>query len=101
VSRAGRYRFELRRWPQEVDLPINAPYTNPKPNRERTPGAAIAATTANIMIREVNLTKPVPREAKFVEFEFDLPQGPAELRTAFYDAVMNERGAYYVYVEKL
>jgi hypothetical protein len=66
-----------------------------------TPGAAIAATKAHIMIRDVDLTKPVPPEAKFVEFEFDLPQGPAELRTAFYDAVMNERGAYYVYLEKV
>jgi hypothetical protein len=53
------------------------------------------------MIRDVDLTKPVQPEAKFVDFEFDLPQGPAELRTAFYDAVMNERGAYYVYVERL
>ena len=101
VSRAGHYRFELRRWPRELDLPINAPYTNPKPNRETTPGAAIAATRANIMIRDVNLTKPVLPEAKFVEFEFDLPLGPAELRTAFYDAVMNERGAYYLYGERV
>jgi hypothetical protein len=48
-----------------------------------------------------NLTKPVPPEAKFVEFEVDLPKGPAELRTAFYDGVLNERGAYYVYVERV
>jgi hypothetical protein len=81
--------------------PDNAPYTNPKPNRETTPGIAIAATKAQIMIRDVDLTKPVPAEAKFVEFVLDLPKGPAELRTAFYDAVMNERGAYYVYVERV
>ena len=101
VSRAGRYRFELRRWPREVDLPINAPYIDPKPNREKTPGVAIAATRAQIMIGDVDQTKPVQPEAKFVAFECDLPQGPAELRTAFYDAVLNERGAYYVYVERL
>ena len=44
------------RWIEGVkiddDLPINAPYTNPKPNREMTPGVAIAATKAHIMIRE-------------------------------------------------
>ena len=28
------------------------------------------------MIRDVNLTKPVLPEAKFVEFEFDLPRAP-------------------------
>jgi hypothetical protein len=34
------------------------------------------------------------------DFEFDLPQGTAELRTALYDAVMNGRGPYYVNVER-
>jgi hypothetical protein len=66
-----------------------------------TPGIAISATKAQIMIRDVDLTKPVTPEAKFVEFAIDLPKGPAELRTAFYDAVMSERGAYYVCVERL
>jgi arylsulfatase A-like enzyme len=101
VSRSGRYRFELRRWPREVDLPINAPYVDAKPNREKTPGVAIAATSAQIMIGDVHQTKPISPDAKFVAFECDLPKGPAELRTSFYDAVLNERGAYYVYVERL
>jgi len=101
VSRTGRYRFELRRWPREVDLPIDAPYLDAKPNREKTPGVAIAATTAQLMIGDVHQTKPVSPGAKFVAFECDLPKGPAALRTAFYDAVLNERGAYYVYVERL
>ncbi len=101
VDRAGRYRFELRRWPREVDLPITAPFIDAKPNREKTPGAAIGAKTANLMIGNISESKPVPQDAKFVEFTVELPKGPAELRTAFYDEVLNERGAYYVYVQRL
>lgn len=101
VDRPGRYRFELRRWPREVDLPINAAYHDPAPNREKTPGVSIGATQASILIGNFTQMKPVPAEAKFVDFEVQLEKGPASLRTAFYDAVLNERGAYYVYAERL
>lgn len=101
VTRAGRYRFELRRWPREVDLPINATYRNPKPNRETTLGVSIGATQAGILIGNFHQMKPVNAEDKFVEFEAPLKQGPVSLRAAFYDAVLNERGAYYVYAQRL
>jgi arylsulfatase A-like enzyme len=101
VSRAGRYRFELRRWPREVDLPINAEYHDPKPNREKTPGISIGAKQAGIIIGGFNQIKPVPGDARFVEFEVQLDKGPTSLLTAFYDDVLNERGAYYVYAERL
>ena len=59
VNRAGQYRFELRRWPREVDLPINAEYHDPKPNREKTLGVSIGAKQAGIIIGDFNQTKPV------------------------------------------
>jgi len=34
-------------------------------------------------------------------FELTLPAGPAELRTWLYDRDGAQRGAYFVYVEKL
>lgn len=101
VSRPGRYRFELRRWPQEVDLPINASYTSPASNRDTTPGVSIGAVTANILIGHFNATKPISADDKFVAFEVELAKGPVDLRTAFYDALLNERGAYYVYVKRV
>jgi arylsulfatase A-like enzyme len=102
VSQAGRYRFELRRWPREVDLPINAPYHNTKPNqRDKTPGVAIAAVSARLMIGEIDEKKPVHPSDKFIEFVVSLPKGPAGLRPTFYDADLNARGTYYVYVERL
>lgn len=101
ASRAGRYRFELRRWPRELDLPINAPYRDTKPNRDTTAGVSIGAVTANILVGQMSATKSVAPNDRFVEFEMDLAKGPVNLRTAFYDDLLDERGAYYVYVQRL
>ena len=101
VTVPGSYRFEMRRWPREVNLPINAPYTDPKPNREKTPGVAIAAVKARLMIADVDVSKPVGASDKFAAFTVSLKEGPTELWTAFYDADLDCRGAYYVYVERL
>jgi arylsulfatase B len=102
VLHPGRYRFELRRWPREVDLPINAPYANRKPNqREKTSGVAITALKARLMIGTIDESRPIHSPDKYAEFIVSLPKGPASLRTAFYDADLNARGAYYVYIERL
>jgi arylsulfatase len=107
ISRQGNYRFELRRWPKELNLPIDAscpagaPLKNGKPNRDKVPGAAIASIKARIMIGKFDEAKAVPAGAHFVEFTLPLSPGPAELRTVFYDADENARGAYYVYVERV
>lgn len=107
ISHPGNYRFELRRWPKELDLPINAaypigpPYKDGKPNRDKTPGAAIAAVKARIMIGGIDEAKVIRAGAHFVEFTLALSSGPAELRTIFYDGDENARGAYYVYVERI
>ncbi|MES2393867.1 MAG: arylsulfatase, partial [Acidobacteriota bacterium] len=50
VCRSGRYRFELRRWPRELDLPINAEYQSTKSDREQMPGAGIHAQLATLTI---------------------------------------------------
>ena len=107
ISRPGKYRFELRRWPKELDIPINASYPggqplkDGKPNREKTPGVAISAVKARIMIGGIDEAKVIPAGAHFVEFTLSLSKGPAELRTTFYDADEQARGAYYVSVERL
>ncbi|MCP5114626.1 MAG: sulfatase-like hydrolase/transferase, partial [bacterium] len=101
VEKAGKYRFELRRWPKEVDLPINAPYTDKSFNREKAPGKAIDAVRAKIKIGDVEKTKAVGNSNKGAVFEVDLQAGPAMLQTWFYDADGTERGAYFLYVERL
>ena len=101
VETAGTYRIELRRWPREVDLPINATYRDAKPNREKVPGKAISAIRAELSLAGVEETRPVAVEDREATFTVQLPRGPAELRTWFYGQDGTERGAYFVYVEKL
>lgn len=101
ISRSGVYRFELRRWPRELDLAIDAPYIDPVPNMETTPGVAIPVTRAQLAIGSTNETNPINPGDKFAEFVVSLPRGPAELRTTFYGTNDNQRGAYYVYIERL
>ena len=104
VARAGRYRIELRRWPREVGLPIDAPLPDDPwlaDNRLQTPGAAIDVVQARLRIGEVDETVDVVPGRSEVGFEVELPAGPAELRTWLIDADGGERGAYYLYVERM
>lgn len=101
VNRAGQYRFELRRWPRELDYAIDAAYNNPLPNMETTQGVPISAVRAELKVGTVRETRPVRDGDKYAEFVVTLPRGPAELRTTFHGDDGTERGAYYLYVERL
>jgi arylsulfatase B len=100
-ARAGRYRFELRRWPREVNLPLTAPYTDPAPNREEVQGKAIPITKARIQIGAQDMAIDCQPTDLAAVFEMTLPAGPAELRTWLITADGAERGAYFVYAERL
>ena len=100
-ARAGRYTFELRRWPRELDLPLNAAYAPPAGNRESTPGRAIGGIKkARLRIGAVDKTVEVDDTQPAVRLTADLPAGPAELQTWLVSADGTERGAYYVYVRR-
>ncbi|MCC6536782.1 MAG: arylsulfatase [Bryobacterales bacterium] len=105
VHRAGRYRIELRRWPKEVGLAINAAFKDASPNREDTPGKAIAVARARLAIGALDQTVAVKAGAAAAVFTVTLPAGPASLRTWFYGpgdgGKEPERGAYFVYVERV
>jgi arylsulfatase B len=102
IDRPGRYRIGLRRWPVEVDLPINAPYTDPAPNRETASGKAISAAKARLKLGYVDQSVEVKHSDKAAMFEVNLTAGPDELRTWFYDAAGRELcGAYFVTVERV
>jgi arylsulfatase A-like enzyme len=99
VVRAGTYRFALRRWPPELDLAINAPYRDAKPNRETTPGRAVDVSLARISVGSATESKQVARDDKAAVFDLPLPTGPADVRTWFSGHDGTERGAYFVEVE--
>jgi len=92
IERNGTYEFELRRWPREVDAPIN----------EAIPGGkAITATKARLKVADVDITRPVPAEAHAVTFQVKLDAGKTRLQTWLTDDQGASRGAYYVYAKRL
>jgi arylsulfatase A-like enzyme len=92
IERDGRYEFELRRWPREVDAPINAAIAG---------GKAIAATKARLKIADEDLTGPIPLNAHCVRFRVELKTGKTRLQTWFTNENGTSRGAYYVYAKRL
>lgn len=106
VERDGRYHFELRRWPEEIALAIDATlpeeHRRVAPFREATEGAgvAIAPSSARVQLGGFEATAEVEPGAERVSFEADLTAGVSELEAWFIDADGEERGAYYVHVTR-
>jgi len=92
VARDGEYEISLRRWPEEVDAPVTAAIPD---------GKAISATTARLKIADVDVTKPIPKDAPAVKFNVQLKAGKTRLQSWFADEQGETRGAYYVYVNRL
>lgn len=105
VVHAGRYRFELRRWPREEDIPLTAGLPGePVPFEELTAlggyggGSAIPVQSASIRIAGMEATRQLAFDTHAVCFELELPAGPAHLQTHFAVSEDDSLGAYYVYV---
>jgi arylsulfatase A-like enzyme len=92
VPQAGEYEFALRRWPRELDQPINAAIPG---------GQAIQASTARLTVGEIDLTGPVVAGAKEVVFRTPLKPGKMKLQTWLTAEDGTSRGAYFVYVRRL
>jgi arylsulfatase B len=92
VAQAGEYEFSLRRWPGEVDQPINAAIPG---------GRAIQVSKARLTIGEIDLTEPVAEKAKEVVFRTPLKPGKTKLQTWLIADDGASRGAYFVYVKRI
>lgn len=105
VEKAGQYRFALRRWPDELGLPIKEPLSREATERLAPYGATIATpeaihpVRARIKIAGMKTVLPVLTGAQEVVFELDLPETTTTLDAWFIDKDGEERGAYYVVVE--
>jgi arylsulfatase A-like enzyme len=110
---AGVYRFELRRWPREVDAPIcGVPavqkavdaYLNDRPVRGLLyGGASKAVPVARARLRigaHVQEAEVAPAD-KVTVFTAKVDAGPADLEACFLDSKGNPLcGAYYLAVGK-
>jgi len=92
VARAGAYEFSLRRWPREVDAPINAAIAG---------GRAIQASKARLTIGAVDLVQLVGAEAREVTFRTQLQPGKTKLQTWLTADDGTSCGAYFVYIRCL
>ena len=105
VTEPGEYQFRLRRWPEEVDLPISASLAPgaavPGAKAYRTAdGVAINPTTAHLQIGDVTVSKTIDAEAKEVTFELTVKAGKKTLSASFEADDGTVHGAYFVYVTK-
>jgi arylsulfatase A-like enzyme len=103
VDRPGRYRFELRRWPRESNLPLTAGV----PQTRVTDGVYVAGESlpihsAGLRIADQRFSLAINATDRAVSFEADLEAGPTTLRTEFRNADGSPIcGAYFVYVNRL
>jgi hypothetical protein len=106
VEKDGAYTFELQRWPKEIATAINealAPEHQeicPFGSTEEGPGETIDPERARISIGGMDAVANVESGAESVTFEANLTAGVTELEAWFIDPDGEERGAYYVYVER-
>ncbi|WP_436715289.1 arylsulfatase [Roseiconus lacunae] len=102
----GRYRFRLRRWPDEVKGPISQPLPpgDPVPGDRafrETPGKSVNAVKASLTIGEQTKSTSVAPDADEVIIEMDLKQQTTRMTAQFETADGEVFGSYFVYAEKL
>ena len=106
-AEAGTYRFDLRRWPKEIEAETTLTSAYDKPVETGVLGKPLPIAMARIRLFQddgtiAEETADIAPDADGVVFEFaDIPEGPCSLQTWFYDQEGNElAGAYYVYVNR-
>lgn len=102
VAEPGKYTFELRRWPREANLPLQAgmPATHVT-DGVYAEGAALPIAEAQLEIGEETHRNGVSSGDLAATFEVELNTGPIDVRTSFMDEEGKELcGAYYLYVER-
>ncbi|RME73220.1 MAG: N-acetylgalactosamine-4-sulfatase, partial [Verrucomicrobia bacterium] len=83
IARAGRYAFELRRWPRELDLPLSAappppPHDPARHERLRTldqPTGVVEAVRGWLKVGDTRLERPVDPKQTGIRFVLELPAG--------------------------
>jgi len=82
VTRNGRYRFDLYRWPKHLNQ-------------------AMKCKHARLKLGKLEVEQDVSPNATHARFEVDLQAGPAMLQTWLTNDQYQQHGAYFVWVERL
>jgi hypothetical protein len=98
VMQEGRYTFTLRRWPEELSLPMRAPA--PKGPWPYADGVALPITKARVEIQGQTATAEVAEGTSLVRITLTLKAGRTDLKTAFLDEQDKTLcGAFYTDVQ--
>ncbi|MHC4995812.1 MAG: N-acetylgalactosamine-4-sulfatase, partial [Planctomycetota bacterium] len=105
VTSSGNYEIRLRRWPQNINLAINAPLAPGAPvpgakSFRETPGKAINPVKATLEIAGQKLEAKVKPGAKEVVFNLKLPAGRTQMTGQFIEKNGDIYGSYFAYVTK-
>ena len=93
--RDGQYRFDMRRWPQELGLPMTA--AAPAGEWPYQPGKALPIKKVRIEIQGKSETREVLSGDSVVSITIPLTRGRTLLKTAFLDGADKViSGVYYV-----
>ena len=105
VEKTGVYRFSLRRWPEELPLPIEGMVSKScaegivYPNAERK---ELKPSQARIRIFDYEASADVDLQDEHVTFEVALTQtGKTKFDAWFVNSPEDEQGAYYVVCERI
>ncbi|MCP4339605.1 MAG: sulfatase-like hydrolase/transferase, partial [Desulfobulbaceae bacterium] len=109
IAAAGKYRFEVRRWPREVNKPITAALDAQTESDtilinkpwSMGPGKAIPATKVKLKVGEKIVEKAITNKDTFAEFTLDLAAGDTQIQAWLIDQNQNAQGAYYVYAKRV
>ena len=106
VSKAGKYRIELYRWPKEANARLNdslPPGTRVPGHRafRMTPGRGFQFSSASLSVANLELTTVFDSNVKAAVFETELPAGRTQLKALLQTSDGNKVGAFYVYVQLL
>tara|TARA_R110002049_G_scaffold285698_4_gene466984 strand:- start:109800 stop:111506 length:1707 start_codon:yes stop_codon:yes gene_type:complete len=92
IAQAGRYRFTLRRWPEQLGSPIRSAIKG---------GRAMKIERAGIKLGTYSDEKTVAGQMRSVSFTANLPAGDVDLQAWFITENQERVGAYFVDVQRL
>lgn len=109
IAKDGRYAFDVRRWPRELNHPVTAGLpeeVNPRittlgePLR-RSEGRAIPVVEIRLEVGDQSVQRRVTEGDVGADFALNLNAGATEVRAWMVDEEGNEQSAYYIYVTGL
>jgi hypothetical protein len=108
IAQKGTYRFQVRRWPKEVNIPINsAPdgqtmndiYNKDNPVLMQ-PGKIMPTEKVSLRIGNEHFEKYISSKDEQADFDVELSKGYTDVQAWLIDPKGNEHPAYYVYIDQ-